>query len=90
MTVSMFPNSTLLVPWCQGRMRLKRRKGSTIRLEYKVKRRGFWLGSRPVVRWSVVVGPLKTIISEIMVKENFIEVYYMYLPYLRPQLFPLC
>ncbi|KAK8694163.1 hypothetical protein V6N13_071719 [Hibiscus sabdariffa] len=93
MSVSMSPNSTLLVSWCRGRRRPKRRRGSTIRLGNKGKRRGFWLGSRPVVQWSVMVGPLKMlkkIISEITVKEKFIEAYYMYLPFLRPQLFPLC
>ncbi|KAE8695298.1 ubiquinone biosynthesis monooxygenase COQ6-like [Hibiscus syriacus] len=93
MAVSMFSNSMVLVSWCRGRRRLKRRRGSTIRLGYKAKCRGFWLGSRPVVRWSVMVGPLKMlkkIISEITVQEKFIETYYMYLPCLRPQLFPLC
>ncbi|KAB2003802.1 hypothetical protein E1A91_D11G159100v1 [Gossypium mustelinum] len=92
-TVSMIPNSTLLMGWCRGRKRVKRRRGSTVRLGNKAKRRGFWLGSRSVVQWGVMVGPLrmlKKIITEITVKEKFIEAYYMYLPLLRPQLFPLC
>lgn len=91
--VSMIPNSTLLMGWCRGRRRVKRRRGSTVRLGNKAKRRGFWIGSRPVVQWGVMVGPLrmlKKIITEITVKEKFIEAYYMYLPLLRPQLFPLC
>ncbi|WRX10405.1 hypothetical protein QQP08_002892 [Theobroma cacao] len=56
MTISMFPNSTVLVGWCPGRRRLRRRRGSTIRLGNKAKRRGFCLGSRPVVQWGVMVG----------------------------------
>ncbi|XWS31204.1 hypothetical protein CRYUN_Cryun23aG0057600 [Craigia yunnanensis] len=92
-TISMFPNSTLLVGWCRGRRRLRRRRGSTIRLGNKAKRRGFSLGSRPVVQWGVMVGPLrmlKKIIMEITPKGKLIEAYYMYLPFLRPQLFPFC
>ncbi|MFQ6633771.1 hypothetical protein Gotur_011377 [Gossypium turneri] len=67
-TVSMIPNSTLLMGWCRGRKRVKRRRGSTVRLGNKAKRRGFWLGSRSVVQWGVMVGPLrmlKKIITEI-------------------------
>ncbi|EOX93770.1 hypothetical protein QUC31_004280 [Theobroma cacao] len=93
MTISMFPNSTVLVGWCPGRRRLRRRRGSTIRLGNKAKRRGFCLGSRPVVQWGVMVGPLrmlKKIIVEITPKGKWIQAYYMYLPFLRPQLFPLC
>ncbi|MBA0617804.1 hypothetical protein Godav_027223 [Gossypium davidsonii] len=79
-TLSMIPNSTLLMGWCRGRKRVKRRRGSTVRLGNKAKRRGFWLGSRSVVQWGVMVGPLrmlKKIITEITVKEKFIEAYYM-------------
>ncbi|XP_021300586.1 uncharacterized protein LOC110428993 [Herrania umbratica] len=93
MTISMFPNSTVLVGWCRGRRRLRRRRRSTIRLGNKAKRRGFCLGSRPVVQWGVMVGPLrmlKKIIMEITPKGKWIQAYYMYLPFLRPQLFPLC
>ncbi|XVF32081.1 hypothetical protein REPUB_Repub17cG0051200 [Reevesia pubescens] len=91
--ISVFPNSTVLMGWCRGRRRLRRRRGSTIRLGNKAKRRGFCLGSRPVVQWGVMVGPLrmlKKIIMEITPKEKLIEAYFMYLPFLRPQLFPLC
>ena len=72
---------------------VQRRRGSTIRLGNKAKRRGFSLGSRPVVQWGVMVGPLrmlKKIIMEITPKGKLIEAYYMYLPFLRPQLFPFC
>ncbi|KAL5794696.1 hypothetical protein ACOSP7_003290 [Xanthoceras sorbifolium] len=93
--ISMLSNSSaVLVGWCQGggRRRQRRRRGSTIRLGNK--RRGFYLGSRPVVQWGVMVAPfkmLKKIIMEITPNGRFIEAYYLYLPFfLRPQIFPLC
>ncbi|KAI4356311.1 hypothetical protein L6164_000343 [Bauhinia variegata] len=89
-TLSMFPNSAMLVGWCRPRRRLRRRRGSPIRLGNK--RRGFCLGSRPVVQWGVM-GPfrmLKKIIMEIAPNGRWIESYYWSLPFLRPQLFPLC
>ncbi|GLU08035.1 hypothetical protein SLE2022_249640 [Rubroshorea leprosula] len=91
-TTSMLSNSTMLVGWCRlGRRRLRRRRGGTIRLGNK--RRGFYLGSRLVVQWGVMVGPLrmlKKIIMQITPNGRWIEAYYMYLPFLRPQIFPLC
>ncbi|MBA0732380.1 hypothetical protein Gogos_016478 [Gossypium gossypioides] len=52
------------------------------------------MGSRPVIRLGMMmVAPLrllKRMIMEIRPNGNLIEAYYMYLPFLRPQLFPLC
>ncbi|CAK7349430.1 unnamed protein product [Dovyalis caffra] len=64
-TVSMFSNSTVLVGCCRGRRRLRRRRLSTIRLGNK--RRGFCLGSRPVIQWGVVAPfqMLKKIIMDV-------------------------
>ncbi|GLU21410.1 hypothetical protein SLE2022_375520 [Rubroshorea leprosula] len=92
-TLSMLSNSTMLVGWCcPGRRRLRRRRGGTVRLGNK--HRGFCLGSRPVVQWGVMVGPLKMlkkIIMQITPNERWIEAYYMSLPFLRRQIiFPLC
>ncbi|XP_018827516.1 uncharacterized protein LOC121240377 [Juglans microcarpa x Juglans regia] len=92
LTISMLSNSTMLVGWCRPRRRLRRRKGSTIRLGNK--RRGLCLGSRPVVQWGVMMGPLrmlKKIIMDMAPNGLLIEAYYRSLtPFLRPQLFPLC
>ncbi|KAF3435898.1 hypothetical protein FNV43_RR22990 [Rhamnella rubrinervis] len=90
-TISMFSNSTIFVGWCRPRRRLRRRRGSTIRLGNK--RRGFSLGSRPVVQWGVMAGPLRMlrkIISEMVPNAQLIEALYWTLPFLRPQIFPLC
>lgn len=90
-TVSMFSNSTVLVGWCRGRRRLRRRRVGTIRLGNK--RRGFCLVSRPVIQWGVMVAPLrmlKNIIMDMAPNGRFIEAYYLSLPFLRPQIFPLC
>lgn len=90
-TISMFSNSTMLVGWCRPRRRLRRRRGSTIRLGNK--RRGFSLGSRQVVQWGVMAGPLRMlrkIISEMVPNAQLIEALYWTLPFLRPQIFPLC
>ncbi|XVF81277.1 hypothetical protein PTKIN_Ptkin15bG0142800 [Pterospermum kingtungense] len=93
-TTPMLPSSTVLVGWCRRRRRPRRRRGTTIRLGNKAKRRGFCLGSRPVVQWGIMVSPalrmLKKFIIGITPKGKLIEAYYMYLPFLRPQLFPLC
>ncbi|KAB2020897.1 hypothetical protein ERO13_D07G095100v2 [Gossypium hirsutum] len=90
--ISIFPNSSMLMGWCRGRRQLRRRRGSTVRLGNK--RRGFNMGLRPVIRLGMMmVAPLrllKRMIMEIRPKGNLIEAYYMYLPFLRPQLFPLC
>ncbi|KAJ9176653.1 hypothetical protein P3X46_011939 [Hevea brasiliensis] len=91
-TISMFSNSTVLVGWCRPRRRLRRRRGSTVRLGNK--RRGFSLGSRPVVQWGVMVAAplrmLKKIIMEMATNGQFLEASYWSLPFLRPQIFPLC
>jgi len=89
-TISMLPSSTMLVGLCRPRRRLRRRRGSSIRLGNK--RRGFCLGSRPVVQWGVMapLRMLKKIIMEITPKGHWIEAYCWSLPLLRPQLFPLC
>lgn len=90
-TVSMFSNSAVLVGWCRGRRRLRRRRVGTIRLGNK--RRGFCLVSRPVIQWGVMVAPLrmlKNIIMDMAPNGRFIEAYCLSLPFLRPQIFPLC
>ncbi|XP_016196617.2 uncharacterized protein LOC107637849 [Arachis ipaensis] len=90
-SLSMFSsNSTMLVGLYRPRRRLRRRRGSSVRLGNK--RRGFCLASRPVVQWGVMapLRMLKKIIMEITPKENWIEAYCWSLPLLRPQLFPLC
>ncbi|KAK8344799.1 hypothetical protein V6Z11_A07G104000 [Gossypium hirsutum] len=80
--ISLFPNSSMLMGW----------RGSTVRLGNK--RRGFNMGSRLVIRLRMMmVAPLrllKRMIMKIRPKGNLIEAYYIYLPFLRPQLFPLC
>ncbi len=92
LTISMLSNSTMLGGWCRPRRRLRRRKSSTIRLGNK--RRGFCLASKPVVQWGVMMGPLrmlKKIIMDMAPNGQLIEAYYWSLiPFLRPQLFPLC
>lgn len=94
LTISMLPNSTVMVGWWRQRRRpLRQWKGSTIRLGNK--RRGFCLGSRPVVHWRVMRGSLKMLKKIIMgmaPNELLTEAYYRSLgPFLRPQLFlPLC
>ncbi|KAG5002249.1 hypothetical protein AAZX31_08G334900 [Glycine max] len=90
-TISMLSNSTMLVGLCRPqRRRLRRRRGSSIRLGNR--RRGFCLGSRPVVQWGVMapLRMLKKIIMEITPKGHWLEAYCWSLPLLRPQLFPLC
>ncbi|KAE8075855.1 hypothetical protein FH972_014542 [Carpinus fangiana] len=92
LTISILPKSTALAEWCRPRRRHRRRKCSTIRLG--AKRRGFYRVSRPVVQWGVLMAPLrmlKKIITEMAPNGLFIEAYYRsLLPFLRPQLFPLC
>ncbi|XP_050208187.1 uncharacterized protein LOC126657525 [Mercurialis annua] len=93
LSIPIFSNSTMLVGWCRHpRRRLRRRRGSTIRLGNK--RRGFCLGSRPVVQWGVMATPLrmiKKIIMDLVPSNQFIEAYYLsLLPILRAQIFPIC
>ncbi|XP_015892570.3 uncharacterized protein LOC107426799 [Ziziphus jujuba] len=90
-TISMLSNSTMLVGCCRPKRRMRRRRGSTIRLGNK--RRGFSLGSRSAVQWGVMAGPLRMlrkIISEMVPNAQFIEAFCWTLPFLRPQIFPLC
>lgn len=89
--ISMFSNSTMLVGWCRPKRRLRRRRGTTVRLGNK--RRGFSLGARPVVQWGFMAGPirmLRKIITEMVPNVQLIEGVYSSLPFLRPQVFPLC
>ncbi|KAJ4729071.1 hypothetical protein OWV82_001912 [Melia azedarach] len=92
MSISMFSNSAVLVGWCRSRRRVRRRRGGTVRLGNK--RRGFCIGSRPVVQWGVMVAPLrmlKKFIMEITPNGRLMEAYYLSMPlFLRPQIFPLC
>ncbi|XVE78165.1 hypothetical protein DITRI_Ditri13aG0122200 [Diplodiscus trichospermus] len=53
-TIPLLPSTAVLVGRCRWRRWLRRRKGSTIRLGNKAKRRRFCLGSRPVVQWEVM------------------------------------
>ncbi|PKI43612.1 hypothetical protein CRG98_035988 [Punica granatum] len=91
-TLSLFSKPAFLAGFCRLRRRPKRRNGATIRLGYK--RRGFCLGTRPVVRWCVVAGPiraLKKIMMEIAWSNGKLMNSYLWsLPILRPQMFPLC
>ncbi|KAK3405874.1 hypothetical protein EUGRSUZ_K02092 [Eucalyptus grandis] len=89
--ISVLSNSAIFVGWCRPRRRLRRRRGNTIRLGNK--RRGFCLGTRPVVRWGVVASPfrvLKKIVMQIAWSGRLIDNSIWSLPILRPQLFPLC
>ncbi|KAK4369224.1 hypothetical protein RND71_013016 [Anisodus tanguticus] len=85
-------NSSVILGWCRPlSRRVRRRKGSSIRLGYK--RRGFCLGSRPVVQWGLMGCPfrvLKKLVFEMVNNGRLLEVYCWSLPFLRPQLFPLC
>ncbi|PON75103.1 hypothetical protein PanWU01x14_044550 [Parasponia andersonii] len=90
-TISMFSNSTMLLGWCRPKKRLRRRRGTTVRLGNK--RRGFSLGARPVVQWGFMAGPirmLRKLITEMVPNAQLIEGVYWSLPFLRPQVFPLC
>ncbi|KAH1130864.1 hypothetical protein J1N35_002242 [Gossypium stocksii] len=90
--ISIFPNSSMLIGWCQGRRQLRQRRGSIVRLGNK--QRGFNIGSRLVIRLGMMMlAPLKLLkrmIMEIRPKGNLIGAYYMHLSFLGPQLFPLC
>ncbi|CDP03952.1 unnamed protein product [Coffea canephora] len=90
-TISLFSNSTAVVGWCRTRRGQRRRKGSSIRLGSK--RRGFCLGSRQVVHWRVVLSPFRALhklIMEMATNGRLVEGYHWSLPFLRPQIFPLC
>ncbi|KAM5562955.1 hypothetical protein ABKV19_017909 [Rosa sericea] len=56
-TISMLSDSTMLVGWCRPRRRIRRRRGSTIWLGSK--RRRFCLGSRSVLQWGAMAGPIR-------------------------------
>ncbi|KAI3418590.1 uncharacterized protein J3R85_013650 [Psidium guajava] len=90
-SISALSNSTTLVGWCRPHRRLRRRRGNTIRLGNK--RRGFCLGTRPVVRWGAVASQfrvLKKIVMQIAWGDRLMDNRIWSLPVLRPQLFPLC
>ncbi|KAL3828950.1 hypothetical protein ACJIZ3_017752 [Penstemon smallii] len=78
--------------WCRPTRRCKRgRKGGAIRLGNR--RKGFSLGSRPVVHWGVLARPfrvMKKIIVQMVANGRLVEAYCWSLPLLRPQIFPLC
>ncbi|KAJ4847961.1 hypothetical protein Tsubulata_012175 [Turnera subulata] len=90
--ISMLSNSTVLVGWCRPRKRPRRRRCNTKRLGNK--RRGFCLGSRSVVQWGVMVAPIrmlkKIIMDHLAPNGRLMQTYYWSLPFLRPQIFPLC
>ncbi|PRQ25385.1 uncharacterized protein LOC133738835 [Rosa rugosa] len=90
-TISMLSDSTMLVGWCRPRRRIRRRRGSTIWLGNK--RRRFCLGSRSVLQWGAMAGPIRMvrkIIMEMVPNGRWIEAYNWSLPILRPQIFPMC
>ncbi|CAA3018745.1 unnamed protein product [Olea europaea subsp. europaea] len=90
-TISLFSNIAVVLGWCRTRHRKRRRKGSTVRLGNK--KRGFCMASRQVVHWQVVFCParmLKKIVLQMAANERLVEAYCWSLPFLRPQLFPLC
>ncbi|KAL3850458.1 hypothetical protein ACJIZ3_012340 [Penstemon smallii] len=89
-SISLFPNSSVVLGL---RRRKRRRKGGAIRLGNR--RRGFCIGFRRVVHWGVMACPfrvLKKIIIEMVANGNgrLVEAYCWSLPFLRPQIFPLC
>ncbi|KAJ8899536.1 hypothetical protein K2173_018510 [Erythroxylum novogranatense] len=89
--ISMLSSSTVLVGWCRARRRPRRRRYCTIRLGNK--RRGFCFGPRTVFQWGVMVAPirmLRRIITNMASSGGLIESYYLSLPFLRAQIFPLC
>ncbi|KAL3621899.1 hypothetical protein CASFOL_034095 [Castilleja foliolosa] len=90
--ISLLSNSGLVLGWCRGPGRRKRRrKGSMVRLGNR--RRGFCLGLRPVVRWGVVASQfrvLKKMVIQMAVNGMLMEAYCWSLAFLRPNLFPLC
>ncbi|KAL0389242.1 UNVERIFIED_CONTAM: hypothetical protein Scaly_0281300 [Sesamum calycinum] len=86
-TISVLSNSAVVLGWCRTGRRKRRRKGGAIRLGNR--RRGFWMGPRPVVHWGFVTCPLRAL-KRIMVRMRLVEAYCWSLPLLRPQLFPLC
>ncbi|KAK6937875.1 hypothetical protein RJ641_031383 [Dillenia turbinata] len=82
--IPLLSNSAVLVGWCRGRWRRRRRKGGTIRLGSK--RRGFSLGPRPVVRWGLLAGGirmLKKIVMETTTNASILEAYNWSLPFLH-------
>ncbi|GFP91166.1 hypothetical protein PHJA_001260600 [Phtheirospermum japonicum] len=91
--ISLLSSSGVVLGWCRGAGRRKRRrKGGIIRLGKR--RRGFCLGLRPVVRWGVVASSpfrvLKKIVIQMAASGRLMEAYCWSLAFLRPNLFPLC
>ncbi|CAN1130891.1 hypothetical protein LINPERPRIM_LOCUS13496 [Linum perenne] len=73
----------------QSPRRLRRRRGSTIRLGSR--RRGLWLGARPpAVQWAKMAKMLKKMLTNLAPNSISLDAYYRLLPFLRPQSFPLC
>ncbi|KAL8261967.1 hypothetical protein R6Q59_026016 [Mikania micrantha] len=90
-TISVFANSTTMVGWCRPRRRLRRRKSGVIRLGNR--RRGAGMRWQRVAQWRMVACPfviLKRFIMKMVSDGRFMEAYYLSLPILRPQLFPMC
>ncbi|KAI4341573.1 hypothetical protein MLD38_026283 [Melastoma candidum] len=84
-------SSIVLRGWLRPRRRLRRHRGSTVHLGNG--RRGFCLGSRPLLRWTAMAGGsfqvLKRMVTE-MYPWPTDACFWLSLPILRPQLFPLC
>ncbi|KAL8548818.1 hypothetical protein ACS0TY_007908 [Phlomoides rotata] len=84
LTISMLSDSAVVLGWCRGMCRRRRRrKGGSIRLGNR--RRGFCMGPRPVVHWGVV---FKKMMIRMAANGRLVEAYCWSLPFLRPQLFP--
>ncbi|KAK9057466.1 hypothetical protein SSX86_022301 [Deinandra increscens subsp. villosa] len=87
-TFSLFANTTTTIGW---RRRHKRRKSSTIWLGNR--RRKLRSRSRLVIHFRAVSSPffvLKKFIMKMVSKGMLMEAYYLTLPILKPQLFPMC
>ncbi|KAJ0946546.1 hypothetical protein HanRHA438_Chr01g0005131 [Helianthus annuus] len=91
-TCSVFGNTTTMVGWYRRQRRQqRRRKCSTIWLGNK--RMKLRSRSRLVLHCRVVASPLfilKKFIMKMVSKERFMEAYYLTMPILKPQLFPMC
>ncbi|OIT30015.1 hypothetical protein A4A49_17647 [Nicotiana attenuata] len=89
--ISLWSNSTVIRRWCRRRRRVRRSKGSNVRLG---KRRRFCLGCRPaVVYWRFMTCPfqmLKKLVIQMGSNCGSVEAYYWSLAFFRSQLFPLC
>ncbi|XP_075521252.1 uncharacterized protein LOC142554469 [Primulina tabacum] len=92
-SISLLPNSAVVIGWCRSSRRKRRRKDGIIRLGSR--RRWFSVGSRSMLRRGVIMATLpfrmlKKILTQIMRNGQLMEVYRWYLPMMRPHLFPLC